>query len=138
MISTEKKLIVSVVDDDASVRRTISRIFESDGMEVTAYGSAEEFLGGGGPGDSACLILDVHLPGIGGVDLQESLNRADLSVPVIFISADADAQTCERAMRAGAVGFFSKPFSVSSLLAAVRSTIRADGEPRLLPLPARV
>ena len=120
MISTEKKLIVAVVDDDESIRKTVSSIVESDGLEVAAYGSAEEFLERGGPADSACLILDVHLPGISGVDLQELLNRSHSRIPIIFISADADEQTRERALRAGAAGFLSKPFSVSSLLDAVR------------------
>ena len=135
MTSTgKKKFTVSVVDDDESVRRMISRIIKSDGLEVTAYDSAEEFLGGGSD-DSACLILDVHLPGISGVDLQERLHRADRPIPIIFISADADEQTRERAMRAGAAGFLGKPFSVLSLLNAVRATV--NGGPCSLPTPVR-
>jgi FixJ family two-component response regulator len=127
MISTEKKLLVSVVDDDESMRRTVSRIVRSDGLEVATYGSAEEFLRGGFHDDSACLILDVHLPGISGVELQELLKRADSRTPIIFISADADEPTREKALRAGAIGFLSKPFSASSLLDAVRSTFGAGG-----------
>lgn len=127
MISTEKKLLISVVDDDESMRKTVSRIVESDGLEVAAYGSAEEFLEGGSFGNSACLILDVNLPGISGVDLQELLNQSGGRIPVIFISADADEHTRERAMRAGAAGFLRKPFSVSTLLDAVRSTLHARG-----------
>ncbi len=129
MISTEKKLLVSIVDDDESIRKTVARIVESDGLEVATYGSAEEFLANGHSDDSACLILDVHLPGISGVDLQERLNQSDRSIPIIFISANADEQTREKALRAGAIRFLSKPFSVSSLLDALRSTMHARGNP---------
>ena len=129
MISKEKKVIVSVVDDDASIRKTVSRIVESDGLEVAAYGSAEELLDDGSLDNSACLILDVHLPGISGVDLQERLNRSDSRIPIIFISANADEQTRKRALRAGAIRFLSKPFSVFSLLDAIRSTVHANGNP---------
>ena len=134
MITARKKITVSVVDDDESVRRMISRVIESEGLKVTAYNSAEEFLGGG-PDDSACLILDVHLPGISGVDLQEHLHRADRPIPIIFVSADADERTRERVLRAGAAGFLGKPFSVSSLLNAVRATVK--GRPCSLPTPVR-
>ena len=128
MTSTEKRLVVSVVDDDESMRKTVARIVESGGLAVATYGSAEEFLANGHSHDSACLILDVHLPGISGVDLQERLNQSDSPVPVIFISADADELTRERALRAGAIRFLSKPFSVASLLDAVRSTVYACGD----------
>jgi FixJ family two-component response regulator len=129
MTSKEKRLVISVVDDDESMRKTVSRIVKSDGLEVETYGSAEEFLEGRSLGNSACLILDVHLPGISGVDLQERLNRSDSRVPIIFISADADERTRERALRAGAVCFLSKPFSVSALLDAVRSSVHAHSNP---------
>jgi FixJ family two-component response regulator len=129
MTSTESKLLVSVVDDDESMRKTVSRIVMSDGLEVVTYGSAEEFLERDGPQGSACLILDFNLPGISGVDLQERLNRSGSRIPIIFISADADDATREKALRAGAVGFLSKPFSISSLLNAVRSTLPAGGNP---------
>ena len=122
-------MFISVVDDDESMRRTVSRIVRSGGLEAVTYGSAEEFLERGGAVGSACLILDFNLPGISGVDLQERLNRSGSHVPIIFISADADEPTRERALRAGAVDFLSKPFSVSSLLDAVRSTLHAAGNP---------
>ena len=125
MTSTESKVLISVVDDDESMRKTVSRIVRSGGLEAVTYGSAEEFLERDGPNLSACLILDFNLPGISGVDLQERLNRSGSRIPIIFISADADEPTRERALRAGAVGFLSKPFSVSALLDAVRSTLHA-------------
>ncbi|HEY0377002.1 MAG TPA: response regulator [Pyrinomonadaceae bacterium] len=129
MITTEKRPFISVVDDDESVRKTVSRIMRAGGLEVLTYGSAEEFLANWGRAKSACLILDVNLPGISGVDLQEHLNQSDSRTPIIFISADADEPTRKRAVRAGAVEFLTKPFSAASLLDAVRSTLHASGNP---------
>ncbi|MFL6332007.1 MAG: response regulator transcription factor [Pyrinomonadaceae bacterium] len=129
MMTTEKRLIISVVDDDESIRKVVSRIVKSDGLDVLTYGSAEEYLNNGGQGQSACLILDVHLPGLSGVDLQERLNRSDSRIPIIFISADADEQTREMTIRAGAIVFLRKPFSAASLLAAVRTTLRLTHDP---------
>ena len=97
----------------------------SDGMEVEAFGSAEEFLAGGDLQRSACLILDVNLPGMSGHDLQERLNRSGRSIPVIFMSALADELTRERSLKAGAVDFLSKPFGRAALLAAIRSALPA-------------
>ncbi len=129
MALTENKMQISVVDDDESLRKTVSRIIRSGGLEPVTYCSAEEFLERSGQDRSVCLILDYNLPGISGVDLQERLNRSGSRIPIIFISADADELTREKALRAGAVRFLSKPFSVSSLLDAVRATLPAASNP---------
>jgi FixJ family two-component response regulator len=115
------RTLISVVDDDKSMRRMLVRIIGSAGLDVEAFASAEELLESGHIGDSACLILDVRLPGINGFDLQGHLNATGYGVPIIFITTDPDEQLRERAMRAGAAGFFSKPFSNASFLEAVRT-----------------
>jgi len=113
--------LICVVDDDRSILRMLSRTIGASGLDVALFSSAEEFLNSGRIRESACLILDVDLPGISGLDLQEHLNRAGENVPVIFISGEATEKTRQRALREGAVAFFDKPFDIKSLLAAVRS-----------------
>lgn len=115
------RTLVSVVEDDRSMRRMLVRIIRSAGLHVEAFASAEELLESGHIEDSACLILDLRLPGINGLDLQGRLNASGSGVPIIFITTEADEDVRERAMRAGAVGFFNKPFSNASFLEAVRT-----------------
>jgi FixJ family two-component response regulator len=113
--------LISVVDDDRSMGRMLKRIIAAAGLTVAVFSSAEEFLDSDACRDSACLVLDVDLPGMSGLDLQQRLNDAGVSIPIVFISAQATEQTRERALTAGAVGFFDKPFSISLLLAAIQS-----------------
>ena len=113
--------LISVVDDDQSMCRMLARIIESAGLKVAVFTSAEEFLDSGQLHDSACLVLDVDLPGMNGLQLQQQLKDAGQGIPIIFISGQGTELTRERALKAGAVGFFDKPFSITSLLAAIRS-----------------
>ena len=106
-----KRPIVSIVDDDMSVRESLKMLFESADYDAEVFASAEEFLYAGHLGESACLVLDVQLPGISGLDLQNRLRADGNDIPVIFITAHPLEHTRQLAMRAGATHFFSKPFS---------------------------
>lgn len=113
--------LISVVDDDPSMSRMLCRAIKAAGLSVDAFASAEEFLDSKASRKSACLILDVNLPGMSGLELQRLLNGSGLEVPIIFMSAQADEATQLRALEAGAFGFLRKPFSIESLLATLRS-----------------
>jgi len=113
--------LISVVDDDPSMSRMLCRAIKAAGLRVDAFGSAEEFLDSDASQKSVCLILDMHLPGMSGLELQQLLNASRQEVPIIFMSAQADEATQLRALEAGACGFLRKPFSIESLLATLRS-----------------
>ncbi len=114
--------LISVVDDDYSMLRMLERVLAAEGFEVACFGSAEEFLSSGRGNDSACLILDVDLPGISGLELQQHLNDLGQGIPVtIIISGQGTNETRQRALKAGAAAFFNKPFNIDSLLATVHS-----------------
>ena len=110
-----------MVDDDESMRRMLSRGIEAAGFEVAVYNSAEEFLDSGSVSDSDCLVLDVDLPGMNGIELQQHLNESGTDISIIFMSGYADELTRKRALEAGAAGFFSKPLSISTLVATIRT-----------------
>jgi FixJ family two-component response regulator len=112
---------VSVIDDDRSMGRMLARIIGAAGLKVEVFTSAEGFLGSERLNDSTCLVLDVDLPGMSGLELQRQLKDSGRRVPIIFISGQATEQTRERALKAGAFGFFDKPFSISCLLSTIRS-----------------
>jgi FixJ family two-component response regulator len=115
--------VVFVVDDDASVRAALDSLFRSVGLGVRSFGSAQEFLSEP-PGDGpACLVLDVRLPGMSGLDLQRQLTKRDAALPVVMITGHADIPMTVRAMRAGAVEFLSKPFRDQDLLDAVQQAL---------------
>jgi len=99
----------------------LARIIGAAGLEVEVFASAEEFLGSGRLGATECLVLDMDLPRMSGIELQQQLKESGQGVPIIFISGQSDEQTRERALRAGAIGFFNKPFSINSLLLAIRT-----------------
>ena len=120
--------IVYVVDDDASVREALSSLLRSMGLEVQAYGSAEAFLLEPISERPACLVLDVRLPGLGGLELQRELARRDRAVPVIFITGHGDVPMSVRAMKAGAAEFLQKPFSDDELIGAIRAALQRDLE----------
>jgi FixJ family two-component response regulator len=123
---TETEPTVFVVDDDASVRRSTERLVRSLGFDVRTFASAKEFLEHArGPGP-ACLVLDVHLPGLGGLDLQGELTRAGVRIPIIFITGHGSIPMTVRAMKAGAVEFLTKPVRPRDLLAAVHAAIERD------------
>jgi FixJ family two-component response regulator len=117
--------IVFVVDDDDRVREALSDLISSVGLRVTAFGSASEFLESEKPDAPACLVLDLQLPGISGLELQRELADGD-SPPIIFITGHGDIPSSVRAMKAGAIEFLSKPFGEQELLQAIDSAIDLD------------
>lgn len=123
---TEPDSIVLVVDDDPSIRRAIKRLVESVGLHVEVYGSAAEFLGSSRPDVTSCLVLDIRLPGISGLDFQRELIKANNEIPTIFITAHGDIPMTVRAMKAGAVEFLTKPFRDQDLLDAIQAGLEGD------------
>lgn len=115
---------ISVVDDDDSVREALKSLLKSAGFEVEVFASAEEFLDSSQLLDTACLILDVRMPGMSGIELQDLLTTSHGAFPIVFISAHADAEARERALENGAVGFLEKPFSDEALLDAIDAAVR--------------
>ena len=113
--------LITVVDDDPWMCRMLTRIISAAGFDVAAFTSAEEFLDSGRLADSACLILDIDLPGMSGIKLQQWLNNSNHHIPIIFISGKGDAQTRECVLQAGAAHFFNKPFSMDSLLTTIHA-----------------
>lgn len=116
--------LISVVDDDESIRRSTTFLIESFGFQAAAFESAEVFLKSGLLTDTSCLILDVQMPNMNGLQLQKELSAAGRSIPIIFMTAYDDIESRGRAMRAGAVAFLAKPFSDEQLLQTVRSALR--------------
>ena len=123
---TELAPTVFVIDDDPSIRRAIKRLVESVGLRVEALGSAKEFLGMEVPDVPSCLILDVRLPGISGLELQRELIAAGVQIPVIFITSYGDIPMSVRAMKAGAIEFLPKPFRDQDLLDSVQLALERD------------
>jgi FixJ family two-component response regulator len=118
--------IVFVVDDDPAVRRTIRRLVESVGLRAETFGSAEDFRNSERPIATSCLVLDVRLPGISGLDLQRELVENNIQIPIIFITAHGDIPMVVRAMKAGAVEFLTKPFHHQDLLDAIQQALKRD------------
>src|SRR5260370_29358618 len=112
--------VVSVVDDDESVRQSIDALLRSVGFRVAAFASAEEFLGSEDLGRTACLILDLRMPGMDGLQLQRRLNLDGHRFPIVILTAHGDADARARAMDAGAAAFLLKPFAGDMLVATVR------------------
>lgn len=123
---TEPEPIVFVVDDDQSVRRSTERLLRIAGFKAQSFSSAGEFLKNAQPEGPACLVLDVRLPGLSGMDLQTELNRSGIQIPIIFITGHGNIPMSVRAMKAGAVEFLTKPFRSRSLLDAVRDALDRD------------
>jgi FixJ family two-component response regulator len=115
--------VVFVVDDDASVRAALDSLFRSVGLVVRSFGSAQEFLTEPPADGAACLVLDVRLPGMSGLDLQRQLAERDTALPVIIITGHGDIPMTVRAMRAGAVEFLPKPFRDQDLVDAVQQAL---------------
>ena len=123
---TEASPIVFVVDDDPSVRRAIKRLVESVGVQVELFGSAHEFLRSERSNAPSCLVLDIRLPGLSGLDFQRELADANIHIPIIFITAHGDIPMTVRAMKAGAVEFLTKPFRDQDLLDAIHLALERD------------
>lgn len=128
---TPSDATVFVVDDDPSVRAAIARLMKSVGLEVETFGSAQEFLALDHPDKPSCLVLDIRMPGLSGLDLQDELAAAELDMPVIFITGHGSIPMSVRAMKAGAVDFLEKPFEDQALLDAVHKAIDQDRQARL-------
>jgi FixJ family two-component response regulator len=134
MVPGEGESLVYVVDDDAGVRQSLTSLLQSIAMRVEAFGSAADFLKKGRIVDgiaAACLILDVRLPGTSGLDFQAELAKADIHLPIVFISGHGDVPITVRAMKAGAVEFLTKPFREQDLLEAVQLALRRDRDRRI-------
>jgi FixJ family two-component response regulator len=122
---------VFLVDDDASVRKALCRLIRSTGLDVATFATAEEFLQAAPPPAPDCLILDVHLPGLSGLDLQQRLTAEGRGLPVVFITAYGEGSAREQALRGGAVAFLQKPIEGQALLDAIGRALcrrRTDGE----------
>ena len=117
-------IIVSIVDDDASVRRSTRRLLRSSGFRAEAFASAEEFLDSKSAAETGCLILDLRMPGMNGLELQRRLSQNGNPVPIIFLSAQASEEDERSALRSGAVQFLRKPVSKEALLGAIRDALK--------------
>src|ERR1700751_3711034 len=117
---------VFIVDDDRDVRESLQELLESVGFHSMSFGTAQEFLSSRRSDGPSCLVLDVRLPGISGLDLQHELKRVKGSIPIIFLTAHADVPMSVKAMKSGAVEFLTKPFRQQELLDAVQRSLTRD------------
>ena len=121
---------VFVIDDDASIRKSLSRLLRSAGYTTETFASAEEFLGRDHFNGIGCLLLDVQMPGLSGIDLQEELSKADYHMPIIFITGHGNIPMSVQAMKKGAVDFLTKPFDDKELLQTIEKAIEKDTHAR--------
>lgn len=124
--------VVFVIDDDASMREAISRLLSAVGLSAQTFSSGREFLGTTLPDVPGCVILDVRLPGLSGLDLQKEMVEKGIHIPIIFVTGHGDIPMSVQAMKAGAVEFLTKPFRDQDLLDAIRAAIRTDRTGRKL------
>ena len=125
-MSTQDVPTVFIVDDDTDVRESLQELLESVGLHSQSFGTAQEFLLSARGDCPSCLILDVRLPGISGLELQHELKRGRISIPIIFLTAHADVPMSVKAMKSGAVEFLTKPFRQQDLLDAVQRSLTRD------------
>src|ERR1700721_1175115 len=123
MVNQNKAKLVVIVDDDDSMRSAVQDLLEAVGLPARGFASAEEFLRSGKQLETACLITDIRMPGMSGLELQAQLNAERCRIPIIFITAHGDEKMRIQALRAGAVEFLSKPFDEEVLLASVRAAV---------------
>lgn len=122
----EAQSIVFVVDDDVSLREAIKSLLRSVGLQVEVFGTAADFLRNKFPDVAACLVLDIRLPGVSGLDFQAELAKANIHIPIVFITGHGDIPMTVRAMKAGAVEFLTKPFRDQDLLDSVQIALERD------------
>jgi FixJ family two-component response regulator len=122
----KKEPIVFVVEDDAAMRRALNNLFESVGLEVELFGSASEMLQNKLPDVASCLVLDIRLPGLSGLDFQTELAKANIHIPIIFMTGHGDIPMSVKAMKAGAIDFLTKPFRDQEMLDAVNGALEGD------------
>jgi FixJ family two-component response regulator len=123
MMSDQSTKFIAIVDDDVSVQSALQDLIEADGLSARCFGSAEEFLESDLQGKTACLIVDIRLPGMSGLDLQARLKADRLNTPIIFITSHGDERVRMQAMREGAAEFLIKPFDDQVLLSRVRAAL---------------
>ena len=128
--ASTREPIVFVIDDDASMRRALTNLFESVGLEVEVFGSAAEMLQSKLPEVASCLVLDIRLPGLSGLDFQTELAKANVHIPIIFMTGHGDIPMSVRAMKGGAIDFLTKPFRDQEMLDAVVTAIERDRKRR--------
>ena len=138
----EAQSVVFVVDDDASMRQAMQLLFRSVGLRAEAFASAAEFLRSKPADVPCCLVLDVRLPGLSGLDFQSELAKADIQVPIIFMTGHGDIPMTVKAMKAGAIEFLAKPFRDQDMLDAVRvglerDRVRREGEKAIADVRGR-
>jgi FixJ family two-component response regulator len=129
-IRAEEQAVVFVIDDDADLRDGLSNLLRTVGLQVRAFASAKDFLESKLPDAPSCIVLDVRLPGISGLDFQSELIKRNIGVPIVFMSAHGDIPMTVRALKAGAVEFLPKPFHDQSMLDAVHSALEKDRQRR--------
>jgi len=127
---TEKPPVVIVVDDDTSFRNFLSRLVSTIGLKAVLFASAEDFLAAPPPDGPACLVLDVQMPGLSGLDLQRQLTTGSRPLPIVFTTGHGDIPMTVEAMKAGAVGFLAKPFRNQDMIDAIKEGIARDREAR--------
>ena len=125
-MSVADTMTVFIIDDDASVRESIKDLVESVGLSAASFASAHAFLASERRDEPSCLVLDVRLPGISGLDLQHELRRAGIRIPIIFITGHADVPMTVKAMKSGAVEFLTKPFRDQDLLDVIQRALTRD------------
>jgi FixJ family two-component response regulator len=125
MPNGRRKNLVVIVDDDESVRSALQGLMKAVGLPARAFGSAEEFLKSGEQQETGCLIADIRMPGMSGLELQATLNADGCRIPIIFITAHGDEKMRMQALRAGAVEFVAKPFDDDALVASVRAALES-------------
>jgi FixJ family two-component response regulator len=125
MVSGDKP-VVFVVDDDSSVREALDSLIRSIGLNAQLFGTTEEFLRAKRPDVPGCLVLDIRLPGLSGLDFQREMAKSNIRIPVIFITGHGDVRMSVRAMKAGAIEFLAKPFCDQDLLDAIHAGIEID------------
>jgi FixJ family two-component response regulator len=126
----QSQAMVFVVDDDASIRNALANLFRSVDLRTQLFGSAHEFFEAKLPDVASCLVLDIRLPGLSGLDFQTELAKAKIHIPIIFMTGHGDIPMTVRAMKAGAVDFLSKPFRDQDMLDAVATAIDRDRKRR--------
>jgi FixJ family two-component response regulator len=124
---TSNQSIVMIVDDDDSIRKSVRRLMKSYGFAVETFGSAEEFLGSDRLAKTSCLILDVQMPGMSGLELQRRLVASGYLIPIIFITAYSDERARAEAMQAGAISYLAKPFEDGVLLNCIHTALQHAG-----------
>jgi len=130
MATAQSESIVFVVDDDASIRDAVKSLLKSVGLRAEVFGSTEDFVKTARPEIPSCLVLDVRLPGMSGLEFQEELAKTGIRIPIIFVTAHGDIPMTSRAMKAGAIEFLPKPFQKQELLDAIHQALKRDHERR--------